>query len=80
MMTGFGMGFGGFGFILMVLFWIVIIGAGIWLLSNIFPKNNASSQSGGAGSEPAIEILRRRYAQGELTKEEYESMRYDVEH
>ena len=28
MMTGFGMGFGGFGFIFMALFWIVIIGGG----------------------------------------------------
>ena len=79
MMTGFGMGFGSFGFIFMALFWIVIIGAGIWLLSNLFPKNNASSQSGGSGSESATEILRQRYAQGELTKEEYESIRYDLE-
>jgi putative membrane protein len=80
MMTGFGMGFGGFGFIFMALFWIVIIGVGIWLLSNLFPKNNASSQSKEVGGESAVEILRRRYALGELTKEEYESMRYEVEH
>ncbi|MGB3717747.1 MAG: SHOCT domain-containing protein [Candidatus Promineifilaceae bacterium] len=80
MMTGFGMGFGGFGFIFMALFWIVIIGLGIWLLSNLFPKSNASSQSQELGSESAVEILRRRYALGELTKEEFESMRYEVEH
>ena len=80
MMTGFGMGFGGFGFIFMALFWIVIIGLGIWLLSNLFPKNNASSQSIESGGESAVEILQRRYARGELTKEEYESIRYEVEH
>ena len=79
MMTGFSMGFGGFGFIFMALFWIVIIGLGIWLLSNLFPKNNTSSQSVESGGESAVEILQRRYARGELTKQEYESMRYEVE-
>ena len=73
------MGFGGFGFIFMALFWILIIGLGIWLLSNLFPKNKASSLAQESGGESAVEILRRRYALGELTKEEYESMRYEVE-
>ena len=72
--------FMGFGFIFMALFWIVVIGLGIWLLSNLFPKNNTSSQSRESGGESAEEILRRRYARGELTKEEYESMRYEIEH
>ena len=80
MMTGFGMGFGGFGFIFMALFWIVIIAAGIWLLGNLFPKNSATSRSTELESESALEILSRRYARGELTKEEFESMRYDLEH
>ena len=70
----------GFGFIFMALFWIVIIGLGFWLLSNLFPKNNTSSQPRESGSESAVEILRRHYARGELTKEEYESMRYEIEH
>ena len=78
MMTGFGMGFGGFGFIFMGLFWIVIIGAGIWLLSNLFPKNN-ESQTRPSDNETALDILKQRYARGELTKEEYESMRHDLE-
>ena len=78
MMTGIGMvGFGGF--IFMALFWIVIIAAGIWLLSNLFPKNNGSSQNRDAENASALEILKQRYARGELTKEEYESMRYDLE-
>ena len=78
MMTGFGMGFGGFGFIFMALFWIVIIGGGIWLLSNLFPKNNGS-QTRPSDNESALDILKQRYARGELTKEEYESIRYDLE-
>ena len=81
MMAGYGMGFGGFGFIFMALFWIVIIAGGIWLLSNLFPKNNTSQakDSGSDGSESAVNILKQRYARGELTKEEYEAMRYDLE-
>ena len=81
MMTGYGMGFGGFGFIFMALFWIVVIAGGIWLLSNLFPKNNASpsGDAGDDGSESAVDILKQRYARGELTKEEYEAMRYDLE-
>ena len=78
MMTGYGMGFGGFGFIFMVLFWIVIIGGGIWLLSNLFPKNN-TSHTEQSDDESAVGILKQRYARSELTKEEYESMRYDLE-
>ncbi len=79
MMTGFGMlGFGGIGFILMALFWIAIIGGGIWLLGNLFPKNN-TSHSRPSDNESALGILKQRYAQGEVTKEEYESIRYDLE-
>ncbi|HET6443875.1 MAG TPA: SHOCT domain-containing protein [candidate division Zixibacteria bacterium] len=79
MLTGFGMGLSGFGFVFMALFWLVIIGLGIWLLSNLFPKGDASSQSQESSSESALEILRKRYARGELTKEDFESMRYEIE-
>ncbi len=76
MMTGFGMGFGFLGFFLMALFWILVIAGGIWLISNIFPR----AAAGGSGQiESAQEILKRRYARGELTKEEFESMRRDLE-
>ena len=76
-MMGFGMGYSGFFF--MALFWIVIVVAGIWLVSNLFPKNDSSSPSSGSNGESALDILKKRYAHGELTKEEYESMRYEIE-
>ena len=77
MMTGYGMGFGVVGYIFMALFWLLIIGGGIWLLSNLFPKNN--NQTTQPGRETALDILKQRYARGEINKEAYESMRYDLE-
>ena len=77
MMSGFGMGFGGFGFLLMAVFWIAIIAAAIWLLSNLFPKSSASQLPGNT-AESAVDILKRRYAQGEIGPEEYEAILKDL--
>jgi putative membrane protein len=61
----------GFGWLFMVLFWALVI-AGIvalikWLASPPPPRN-----------ETPLEILRARYARGEIGKEEYERMRRDL--
>lgn len=71
-MMGYGMGFGVFGLVLMVLFWGGLIALGIGLVVALFRQGNVP----GARSEPgAAEILDRRYARGEISREEYESMR-----
>lgn len=78
MMTGWGMGFGGLGFVLMAVFWVLIIAAAIWLLGNLFPRSNTTHVSGG-NANSAADILKQRYARGELSKEEFEAMRHDIE-
>ena len=78
MMTGFGMGFGGFGFLFMAIFWLGIIAAAIWLLGNLFPKTNVTDTTGGNG-ETAVSILQKRYARGEIDKEQFEQMRHELE-
>ena len=83
MMSGFGMGFGGmaaggFGFLFMAIFWIGIIAAAIWLLGNLFPKNNTTDTTNGDG-ETAVSILQKRYARGEINKEQFEQMRQELE-
>lgn len=78
MMNGFGMGFGGFGFLFMAIFWIVIIAAAIWLLSNLFPRSSTTRPPQDT-PESVVDILKRRYARGEINKEEYETMRHDLE-
>jgi len=59
-MMGFGMGFGA---IMMLLFW----GAIIWILSLV----NTSPKKSEETSESALNILKKRYARGEITKEQY---------
>ena len=78
MMTGFGMGFGWFGFLFMAIFWIVIIAAAIWLLSSLFPKSNQTAVTGNS-PDTAVDILKKRYARGEISKEEFAAMRHDLE-
>ena len=78
-----GFGFGGWGVIYMIIFWVVIIAAGVWLLSQLFPRSSGNASSGtttppNASSDPPQEILRRRYASGEITKAEYDEIRRDL--
>ena len=76
MMTGFGMGLGGG--LLMVLFWIVLIGGAVWLVRGVFPTGQQPPVSSALSEPSADEILKQRYARGEITKEQYEQMRRDL--
>ena len=60
------------------IFWIVVIVLIIWLVVNQSNKNKQIYQPPRAG-DSAIEILKRRYAKGEITKEEFEQMKKDLE-
>ncbi len=77
MMFGWGMGYGLIGLLLMAVFWIAIIAAAVWLLARIFPGSSPTRSAGGA-AETALDILKQRYARGELSKEEFEAMRHDL--
>ena len=59
----------GFGMLLMVLFWALII----WLIV-AFVKSVAGNES----SEEPLAILKKRYAKGEITKKQFESMRKEI--
>ncbi len=72
---GYGGGWGWMaaGWITMLAFWVLMI-------VGIVAVVRRMSAHGGAGQFPEtpLEILRRRYAAGELTKEQFESMKRDV--
>jgi putative membrane protein len=84
MMGGTGMmGFGGlFGFLLMLLFWGGVIALAIWLVSLLFPRPADDSPATAHDNSPvpsALEALKLRYAHGELSRDEYQQMRQDLE-
>jgi len=79
MMLGFGMGFGILGLLLMVFFWGGLIALVIWLVRSIFPVSQPTAKTS-SGIEPdALEILGERYARGEITREQYEMIKQDLQ-
>jgi len=75
-------GGGWFGSIFMWIFWIlllVLLGLAVRRLWS-GPSGPAGGSGGpGAGGDSALEILRRRYAAGEIGKDEFESMKRDLQ-
>jgi putative membrane protein len=82
------MGYGGYGYdhgygmfpwwgIVMMLFWLLVIGGVIalvvWAVRNWRPSREAT-----VGPSDALETLKQRYARGEITKEEYDRMKHDL--
>ncbi len=70
-----GFGFGGFGMVFMLLFWLGIVGLAIWFLSSVFPRTGSRSADDHHSSPSALDVLKERYARGEISKAEYEEMR-----
>ena len=67
---GWGWGMGGF---LMVLFWVVVIEV-VVLAARWAGGSNAAPRSG-----TPLEILKERYARGEIDKKEFETKKRDLE-
>ena len=77
-MMGIGLGFGMFGMAFMVLFWGGLIVLAVWLVSRMFPHIVEPPTSAGGHDLGAREVLNRRYARGEISREQYEVMKQDV--
>ncbi|MEN8180394.1 MAG: SHOCT domain-containing protein [Pseudomonadota bacterium] len=65
---GFGMGFGG-GF--MWLLWVLLIGVTVWAINAVFGRGNRVTEK----HKSALDILKERYAKGEIDQEEFEQKR-----
>ena len=72
-MMGYGLGMAGFGWLWMIIFWGILILLAIWLVSLLFPAARKSEPDDNR-SLSAVDILKKRYARGELSQEEYQQM------
>jgi putative membrane protein len=63
-----GYGMGGFGWIFMIIFWALLILCIIYLVKNLA----GGAAAPGKKTETAEEILKKRFARGEVSKEEFE--------
>ncbi|HLF76023.1 MAG TPA: SHOCT domain-containing protein [Dehalococcoidia bacterium] len=53
-----------------VIFWAIVI----WAIVRVTERSDRRQDTG----ESAIDILRRRYARGEIDKEQFDQMRHDL--
>lgn len=67
----------GLGWIFMLLFWGLIIWAIIYLAQNLSRSDNMDYRD--QKRDKSMDILRERYAKGEISKEEFEKMKKDLQ-
>jgi putative membrane protein len=67
----------GFGAFWMIIIWIIIIVALVLLIKSLVGKGSSGSGEKSDGPS-AMEILKRRYASGEISKEEFEQKKKDL--
>mgnify|MGYP001545770515 CR=1 FL=1 len=76
MMGDWGMGW--FGMIFMIIFWgLIIVGLVLlirWLIQNTSSRTSSDVSTG----SKAMDILKERYAKGEINRDEFESMKKDL--
>lgn len=65
----------GYGGMFMWIIFLVVIGVVIYFIVQISQKKSADISSKGT----PLDILKKRYAKGEITKEKFEKMREDLE-
>lgn len=84
MMGGYGAGWGmgWFGMIAMLVFWVLVIVAMVYLIRWLAVSSKAGGREGrhwGTYEDSALEILKKRYARGDIDKEEFEEKRKVLE-
>ncbi|OHB15248.1 MAG: electron transporter RnfE [Candidatus Zambryskibacteria bacterium RIFOXYC1_FULL_39_10] len=74
-MYGFYNDYGGWfgGGIMMVVFWVLLVVFIVWIVREVGGKNSSPRSN-----SSALEILKERYAKGEIDKEEFESKKKDL--
>jgi putative membrane protein len=75
-MGGWGMGW--FGGIFMLVFWVLIIVGLIFLIKWLIHSTRGDSGRSFSNAPRALDILKERYARGEIDKQEFEEKKKDL--
>ncbi|WP_018248669.1 SHOCT domain-containing protein [Orenia marismortui] len=81
MMHGWGYGMRGFfggGMLMMGIFWIAIIAIVIYFLRNSNKSTNRVETYRRDVKEDPLEIAKKRYAKGEISKEEFQEIKEEI--
>ena len=70
------MGYGGYGGVYMGLIIIIVIAVIVYLVYN---RNTGAGDTLGGHRESPMDILKTRYAKGEISKEEFDQLKRDLE-
>ncbi len=68
-----------FGGLMMLLFWGGLIALTVVLLRGLAGSGSRPSPDRDRPAESALDILKKRYARGEISQAEYQQMRRDLE-
>ena len=74
-MMGYGFGMGIFGGLMMLIFWVLIIVALVYLIKWLARQ----AKEDGPKEDTALDLLKKRYAKGEISKEEFEEKKKDIQ-
>jgi putative membrane protein len=75
LMGSFGMGYGIFGSFITLLFWIAIIGGIVFAIRRFSREGSWTSSP---TQETPLDILKKRYAKGEIDREEFAAKRQEL--
>ncbi|MDE3056790.1 MAG: SHOCT domain-containing protein [Bacteroidota bacterium] len=63
----------GGGIVMMIFWWLIFIGAIVFVV-----KWASNQKSGSPEEDSALEMLKKRYVRGEISKEEFENKKRDI--
>jgi putative membrane protein len=66
------------GGLISVIFWALLVSLIVGLLVHLFDKRNTEDENEIEDSDSALEILKKRYAKGEITKKKFLEIKKDV--
>ncbi len=83
MMGGLGFGMLGIGALIMLTFWVLVIGGAVLFVVILVRSASTGAQRTSTNpqftpGQTPLDVLKARYAKGEVTKEQFEEMRRDL--